>query len=161
MNKPMTVWGLIIFFGFALTHFLITLSADIIYFWIIWLILLIAGIIIGFSTRKTVKKDKFSLVWLTSVFVGALLTFSIVSSIIFLPGYYIMGIWLLLMGASLLGVGLTLNGPTEISIGLIWLCFAFLIITTPLQAYHFLVSAIVFGIPMTLMGIYSKQTSVH
>ena len=161
MNLPMTVWGLVLFFGFALTHFLITISADIIYFWIIWFVLLVTGFVIGFSTRKTVKKDRFSLVWLTSVFIGAILTFSIVSSIVSLPGFYIMGIWLLLMGSSLLGVGLTLNGPSEISIGLIWLSFAFLIITTPLQTYYFLISAIVFGVPMILMGIYSRQTSVH
>jgi len=160
VNKVLAGWGIILLIGFVLTHFMISFDVERIVFWAVWGSLIVSGLIIGRSSKHKHPKvnEGFRMLWKITTLIGALLTLGIVVNIVPVPGYYIMSLWLILMGSSLISIGLTLKGPIETSVGLIWLTFGFIILTTIFQVYHFFVAGIVFGVPMIIMGVYSKHT---
>jgi hypothetical protein len=122
MNKPMAVWGLVLFIGFVATHFLV-FSMQAIYTLPLWVLLLVIGHFYSMGgCCKNKKKCKCSLdLWSLGIVECVILTVAIIIQLIQISSFYIMSIWMLCLGSTLVADSMRTNKAVARQIGFFWL----------------------------------------
>lgn len=149
------MWGLIILIGLVITQILV-LSDSLLYIPILWIILVFVGFgVMSTSTVYGGKSSKEGIIWLLFVGIGFVLTASIVTKMVPLDGWYLGAIWLFLIGLGALMEGYSSKRKNELILGVFWVVTGLLLWSiTKVFEYEFLYLAIVFGIPLILIGRY-------
>lgn len=162
MNKPMVVWGLLLFAGFLATHYLV-FSVDGYYTIPLWLILAAAGVAYCKLSCGCVGKKKctcFSCSDLLVVGVAEAVILTVAISIQLLPisPFYILSVWLLCLGSAMLAESLRERKSVKMQLGAFWLfCAVFFPFVSNYEFASFTAGALVLGVPLMLAGIVQKE----
>lgn len=150
-----TIWGIVLLFGFAATHFLVLAGYPIYVFFILWGFLLFISMYI--TSREVMKKwpQEVNATWQTMTVLGILLTILFLTNLVQVDYSLIMSMWLGLMGLSMLATGMKMNWPESIATGGLWLLFALLVPQYFTNTY-FLLAGFIFGVPLIFVGHLSK-----
>ncbi len=160
MNKPLAVWGLLLFIGFLATHYLM-FSYSYAYMPLAWIVLLALGI--GYCKAACRRKKgrcrcMVSDVWAVGIVEGVALTAAIMVQLLPISPFYILSAWLLAAGSALVAESLRSKKIVEMQLGLFWLFSAvFFPFVSNYQYSTFIIGALVFGIPMIIAGLVEKK----
>ena len=155
MNKPLFIWGIILFLGFLVTQYLVAfsnLANPLLYSAILWLALVIVGFVSTWYTMpKLPKKDlnkENKHIWILSIVVGLVLTalFSYDGAY-----YYILISWFFLIGSAAFTNGIK-GQSSLLHMSVIWILIGMFLLIVPIRL-EFLFGAIGFGIPMMYYGL--------
>lgn len=153
--KPLIIWGYILLIGFSLNYYFAMMDLSAYYFYGLWIVLAIIGIvgtIVGRPTRE--KSDKrIGITWITLVILGLILTALIVSRVWAISLYYIMSIWLILMGVAVLIQSNIIEAKATSLIGIAWIVVALVLILMPsIGLATLVVGGTTFGASMIAWG---------
>jgi hypothetical protein len=150
-----TIWGIVLLFGFTVTHFMVLAGYPIYVFFLLWGFLLFISMYI--SAHEVMKKwpEDVNTAWKTMTVMGLLLTILFLTNLIRVDYSIIMSTWFALMGLSMLATGLRMNWGESIATGGLWL-FLSLLVPTYFTNSYFLLAGFGFGIPLIFVGHLSK-----
>lgn len=170
MNKPMAVWGLLLFIGFLTTHYFV-FSADT--FWItpLWIVLAVIGCAFQCTgcccmKGKDSKKGKkcscgcrcCSDLWAVAIVEGLIVTVAIAIGLLQISAFYILSVWLLTVGAAMVASSLRDKKAMKMELGIFWmLCAVFFPFVGNYQPASLILGALIFGVPMMAAGIAQKE----
>lgn len=155
MNKPLAVWGLLVFIGFLVTHYMV-FHFDSTYVIPLWVLLAILGSAYSGCFKK--KCSCCSGIWAMCAVESIILTFAILIQLIPISPFYILSIWLISIGSAMVVKSMTNKRAIEMQLGIFWLFSAvFFPFVNNYQYSTFLIGALVLGVPMMLAGILENE----
>jgi len=164
MDKPLAVWGLLLLIGFLATHYLV-FSYDYTYIPAVWVVLAVVGVACSRGCFCCKKKGRLgrkcscccSGAMAVAAAEGVILTAAIVMQLVAISPFYILSVWLLVIGAAAVADGMN-GSPLKTQLGLFWLFSAvFFPFVTNYQGSSLLIGALVMGVPLMLAGIVKKE----
>jgi len=163
MDKPLAVCGLLLLIGFLATHYLV-FSYYYIYIPAVWVVLAVVGAAYckcGCCSRKGKFGKKCACCCsgaMTAAAVeGIILTAAIVMQLVAISPFYIVSVWMLVIGAALVADGLK-NSSLKLQLGIFWLFSAvFFPFVGNYQGSSLIIGALVMGVPLMLAGIVQKE----
>ncbi len=161
MNRPLAVWGLLVFIGFLATHYLV-FSYSYVYVPILWIVLAILGVAYckcGCCSKKgKCKSCTVTDVWAVAAIEAIIVTAAIMMQLIPISPFYILSVWLLSLGAALVAESLRGNGAARMQLGIFWLFSGVLFpFVSNYQYSTFMIGALVMGIPLIAVGLAEKK----
>jgi hypothetical protein len=167
MNKCLAVWGLLLFIGFIFTHYLV-FSADPSLAAPLWVVLVVIGAAYcrcacGCKPAKGKKNTCgcgccCSDLWAVAVVEGLILTVAIAIGLLPISMFYILSVWLLVIGSAMVAESLRDKKALKMQLGLFWLfCAVFFPFVSNYQPATFILGALVFGVTAMLAGIVGKD----
>ncbi len=161
MNRPLAVWGLLIFIGFLATHYLV-FSYSYVYVPILWVVLAILGAAYC-KCGCCCKKGKCRCctvndVWAVGAIEAIVLTAAIMMQLIPISPFYILSVWLITMGAAFVAESMRGKGAARMQLGIFWLLSGvFFPFVGNYQYSTFIIGALVLGIPLIAAGLAEKK----
>lgn len=152
MKTSVVAWGLVLLVGFWASDYLLGTGFSEAYLWIAWAIIFN---ILNYAVGKTMKKTpkEIGTLWMMGGVFGFLVTIVVAMNVVDLPFFWLMSLWLILMGAALFTGGHKMNNPGSIMMGIIYL-FAALFVPT---AGYFTYGALVFGLLGLISGYFARD----
>ncbi|MBM3303541.1 MAG: hypothetical protein FJY76_00450 [Candidatus Aenigmarchaeota archaeon] len=165
MDKPLAVCGLLLLIGFLATHYLLFSIYDYTLVPAVWVVLAVVGIAVSKGCCCCRKKGRFgkkcscccSGAMAVAVAEGIILTAAILIQLVAVSPFYLVSVWMLVIGAALVADGLK-GSPLRLQLGLFWLFSAVLFpFLNNYQGSSMLIGALVMGVPLILAGIVKKE----
>lgn len=163
MDKPLAVWGLLLLIGFLATHYLV-FSYGYLYVPAVWVVLAVVGVAAGRGCCCR-KKGRLgakrpcccSGTMAVAAAEGVIVTAAILIGLVAISPFYIISVWLLVIGAAAVADGLK-GSPLKTQLGLFWLFSAvFFPFVSNYQGSSLILGALVMGVPLMLAGIVKKD----
>ncbi len=155
MKAPVVVWGIVMLVVFSGANWLLATKA-LAESWI-WVALAIIILILNFWVGKTMKKQPKGSqpVWMALSVFGFITTLAVAFGVVPVPMWWLMSLWLLLMGAAI-GVGGHVGGnQLNMFVGLIEI-FAALFVSG-FGASYLLAGALFFGFLAVVHGYFMGE----
>ncbi|HEV8290125.1 MAG TPA: hypothetical protein VGQ00_04205 [Candidatus Norongarragalinales archaeon] len=151
---PRTVWGAVLFLGFAINQFLATNNYAFHYVAIVWVLLLAAGFWLTLSRKATPSVEPGAAKWwIAFVALAAILQVSIQTRFLPLSDEFVGVGWLASIGLAKLFTAKGKLSSGRYWMGVFWVVAAILLAVVPLfQEFVYLYFAVVVGIPLVLSG---------
>lgn len=153
MNKPLTIWGLVLLVVFGGAHYLAAGGYNAAYLWVAVAVIII---LLNAWTGKQMKgaPKGSAQTWMSLSVFGLLATLAVVSGLLPLALPVLMSLWLLLLGAAIFSEGHSRNGQMSVYWGLVT-AFSALFIPAFGQ-WYFMAGALFLGLFGLINGYMSK-----
>ncbi len=152
MKTSVIGWGLVLLVGLWASDYALKAGYSEATLWVAWAIILN---ILNYAVGKTMKKMPKDIgnVWMQAGVFGFLVTVALAANLVAFPYYWLMSLWLILLGAALFVGGQKMNDVSGMGLGVIYLFSALLV---PVTGY-FIYGALVLGLLGLINGYFAKE----